>query len=256
MIALPLHELLLATGGRWLGLLALAVLVGGLVLDCFVLPRHAGELATARRRLQEVDQRGHRRTPRDVRDRSAGASARHEWGDLSQVGTALPLVLTRTHFGTVWIARALILAALLALSVSRSSPGRMVAFVLALGVALTGDAHRARRRLGRSLVHRAGRLAPRRRGDGMDRRAVRAGDRGQPRLGRVSGFGVLIRAALRGRPAILAARRVLPAGRRRQWRLQRVRSGADLCFAVEHDVWGGAPCSRSCSRCCSRSWAP
>jgi len=51
-MALPLHELLLATGGRWLGLLALAVLVGGLVLDCVVLPRHAGELVAARRRLQ------------------------------------------------------------------------------------------------------------------------------------------------------------------------------------------------------------
>src|SRR5258706_86186 len=53
-MALPLHELLLATGGRWLGLLALAVLVGGLVLDCVVLPRHAGELVAARHWLHAV----------------------------------------------------------------------------------------------------------------------------------------------------------------------------------------------------------
>jgi putative copper export protein/mono/diheme cytochrome c family protein len=138
VIALPLHELLLVTGGRWLGLLALAVLVGGLVLDCFVLPRHAGELATARRRLQRwISVAIGVLLVTSAIDLLARARVM-SGGDLSQVGTALPLVLTRTHFGTVWIARALILAALLALSVSRSSPGRMVAFVLALGVTLTG----------------------------------------------------------------------------------------------------------------------
>jgi hypothetical protein len=72
-----------------------------------------------------------------------------------------------------------------------------VAFVLALGVALTGTL--PARRLGAIARSRAGRLA----------RAVAAaawtegcsrGDRGQPPE-RVSGFGVLIR-ALRGRPAV------------------------------------------------------
>jgi len=137
-MALPLHELLLATGGRWLGLLALAVLVGGLVLDCLVLPRQAGELVAARRRLQRwiclaivllvVT------SAIDLLARARVMSG----GDLSQVGTALPLVLTRTHFGTVWIARAIILVALLALCASRSAAARIVGLVLALGVALTG----------------------------------------------------------------------------------------------------------------------
>jgi copper resistance protein D len=138
VIALPLHELLLATAGRWLGLLALAMLVGGLVLDCVVLPCHAGELVTARRRLQRWVSLAIGvlllTSAIDLLARARVMSG----GDLSQLGTTLPLVLTRTHFGTVWIARAVILAALLALSVSRSSPGRMAAVVLALGVALTG----------------------------------------------------------------------------------------------------------------------
>jgi putative copper resistance protein D len=137
-MALPLHELLLAMGGRWLGLLALAVLVGGLVLDCLVLPRHAGELVAARRRLQRwISLAIVLLLVTSVIDLLARARVM-SGGDLSQVGTALPLVLTRTHFGTVWIARVIILVALLALCASRSAAARIVGLVLALGVALTG----------------------------------------------------------------------------------------------------------------------
>ncbi len=137
MIALPLHELLLATGARWLGLLALAVLVGGLVLDVFVLPRRAPELAAARRCIARwislaivvlLVTSGI-----DLLVRARVMSG----GDFSQVRTALPLVLTRTHFGTVWMARGIILVALLPLSVSRWWPSRIVGLALALGVALT-----------------------------------------------------------------------------------------------------------------------
>jgi putative copper export protein/cytochrome c551/c552 len=46
-------------------------------------------------------------------------------------------VLTRTHFGSIWIARVVALALLLAASIWRSRAGRAVALVLALGVALT-----------------------------------------------------------------------------------------------------------------------
>jgi copper resistance protein D len=137
-MALPLHELLLATGGRWLGLLALAVLVGGLVLDCLVLPHQTGELVAARRRLQRWISLAIMlllvTSAIDLLARARVMSG----GDLSQVGTALPLVLTRTHFGTVWMARAIILVALLALCASRSAAARIVGLVLALGVALTG----------------------------------------------------------------------------------------------------------------------
>src|SRR5262249_10222300 len=44
--------LVLPTAGRWLGLVALAVVVGGLALDLLVLPRDAAELTAARRRLR------------------------------------------------------------------------------------------------------------------------------------------------------------------------------------------------------------
>src|SRR5262249_50657336 len=47
-----LHELVLPTIARWLGLLALAVLIGGLVVDLFVLPRGVAELARARESLR------------------------------------------------------------------------------------------------------------------------------------------------------------------------------------------------------------
>jgi putative copper resistance protein D len=137
VIALPLHELLLATGGRWLGLLGLAVLVGGFALDCFVLPGHATELVTARRRLERwIRLAIVVLLVTSVIDLLARARVM-SGGDFSQMGRALPLVLTRTHFGTVWIARAMILVALLALSVSRWWPGRVVGLGLALGVALT-----------------------------------------------------------------------------------------------------------------------
>ena len=139
MIALPIHELLLATAGRWLGLLALAVLVGGLVLDLLVLPRHIAELAAARRRLWPwtfvavavliVT------SAIDLLARARIMSG----GDLWQASAALPVVLTRTHFGEIWIARGAVLALLALTCVSRSRPARTAALVLALAVALTGS---------------------------------------------------------------------------------------------------------------------
>ena len=137
MIALPLHELLLATGGRWLGLLALAMLVGGLVLDLCILPHSARELESPRRRLQRWISLAVvvliAASAIDLLARARIMSG----GDLAHVSAALPLVLTRTHFGAIWIARAIALIALLLVSVLRSRPARIMALVLALGVTLT-----------------------------------------------------------------------------------------------------------------------
>jgi copper resistance protein D len=134
-----LHELFLPTLGRWLGLLALAVLIGGLVLDVVVLPRRAAELASARRRLW-------RWTMVSIAvlvATSAGdliARARvMSGGDFSQLWATLPLVLTRTHFGAIWIARSVALTLLVIVSLSRSRPTRAAALVLSLGIALTGS---------------------------------------------------------------------------------------------------------------------
>jgi copper resistance protein D len=137
VIALPLHELLLATAGRWLGLLGLAVLVGGLVLDFLILPREAPDLVRARSRLARwIGLAVAVLIVTSAIDLLARARIM-SGGDLAQVLAALPLVLTRTHFGSIWIARMVALALLLAASIWRSRAGRAVTLVLALGVTLT-----------------------------------------------------------------------------------------------------------------------
>ena len=137
MSGLPLRDLLLATAGRWLGLLALAALVGGLVLDLLVLPRETPELARARSRLARwIGLAVAVLIVTSAIDLLARARIM-SGGDLAQVPAALPLVLTRTHFGSIWIARVVALALLLAASLWRSRAGRAVTLVLALGVALT-----------------------------------------------------------------------------------------------------------------------
>jgi len=129
--------LVLPTAGRWLGLVALAVVGGGLALDLLVLPRDAAELTAARRRLRRwvgvavaalaVATTG------DLLARARVMSG----GDLSVATAALPAVLTRTHFGTIWTVRAVALALLAAALASRAAPARAAGFVLSLGIALT-----------------------------------------------------------------------------------------------------------------------
>jgi len=134
---LPLRDLLLEMAGRWLGLVALAVLVGGLTLDLAILPRSVGALAQARRRLARwVGAAVLVLVATSVID-LLGRARVMSGGDLAQVGAALPLVLTRTHFGVVWMVRAGVLAALMAISTWRSTPGRVLGLMLALGVVAT-----------------------------------------------------------------------------------------------------------------------
>jgi len=130
-------ELVLPTAGRWLGLVALAVVVGGFALDLLVLPRDAPELASARRRLRRwvavaVAVLGIT-TAGDLVGRARVMSG----GDLSEAMAALPAVLTRTHFGAIWIARAVALALLAVASASRAASARAVGFVLSLAIVLT-----------------------------------------------------------------------------------------------------------------------
>jgi len=132
-------ELVLPTAGRWLGLVALAAVVGGFALDLLVLPRDAPELTKARRRLRRwvavaVAVLGVT-TAGDLVGRARVMSG----GDLSQAMAALPAVLTRTHFGTIWIARAMALALLAVASASRAAPARAAGFVLSLGIVLTSS---------------------------------------------------------------------------------------------------------------------
>ena len=97
---MTLHALLLPTLGRWLGLLALAILVGNLVLELVVLPPDLAQLESARRRLRYwitaavailiVTSAG------DLIARAGVMTG----GDLSQAMAALPLVLTSARSGS------------------------------------------------------------------------------------------------------------------------------------------------------------
>lgn len=130
-------ESLLAALVRGLGLVGVAAVIGGLVLDQLILPAGAPELAGVRRRL--------RRwvtgclvalmltTVADLIVRTQVMSR----APLAVAVAALPDVLTRTHFGAVWIVRGLALTLAVVLSLARAAALRVLCLLVALGVALT-----------------------------------------------------------------------------------------------------------------------
>ncbi len=122
---------------QWLALASLVMLIGAAALDLFVLPSNAPALDGARRSLRRwigrsaamlfVATIGHLL----IRTRTMSG------GDLGALMAAIPLVLMRTHFGTIWIAR---LAGLAALAICFAVPeraGRSAVFLLAVGLGLT-----------------------------------------------------------------------------------------------------------------------
>src|SRR5690348_4470699 len=122
---------------RWIGLGALACLVGGLGVDLLVLPGDAAELGPTRRRLRvwglvcvvvvAIT------TGAELLLRARTLAG----GDLGQAARAVPLVLSRTHFGAIWIARLVLIAASLVVAAVAARGARAVALALAIGVALT-----------------------------------------------------------------------------------------------------------------------
>ncbi len=133
------HDLFLPTVAHWMGLLALAALVGGLVVDLLVLPRGDAALASARESLRRWTTAA---VVVLILTSAADAIARARvmsGGDLAQATAALPLVLTRTHFGAIWIARAAALALLLIASASRAPGARAASLALSGCVALTSS---------------------------------------------------------------------------------------------------------------------
>src|SRR5512144_736923 len=129
---------------RWVGFVALAALIGAFAVDLLVLPARALELDGVRGRLRAL-----RLGSALVLLLAAGGdlllrAATMSGGGLGAAVPAVPAVLTRTHFGAVWSARAVALLALLAPAVARSRAWRSLGALLALGivvtVALTGHA--------------------------------------------------------------------------------------------------------------------
>jgi len=122
---------------RWTGFLALAGLVGGFVVDLFIVPAGVPEVAVTRRRLRTL--RGCCTTLLLL---GAGGELWLRAGTMSGGGPgaamqAVPAVLMRTHFGTVWIVRAAGLLVLLPLSRASSWRLRGLGALGVLGVALT-----------------------------------------------------------------------------------------------------------------------
>jgi putative copper resistance protein D len=129
---------------RWLALGALAGLIGGLTLEVFVLPAGDVESGSWRRRLRvwrflcigallltsaaEIV----------LRARTMGG------GGLAPSVRIVPLVLSRTHFGAIWLGRVVALAVLLVVAARGGVPARVVALALAgivaLSTALSGHA--------------------------------------------------------------------------------------------------------------------
>ena len=122
---------------RWVGFVALAGLVGGFVVDLFVLPAGAPETAVTRRRLRTL-----RAGCATLLLLATGGELGLRAGTMSGGGPgaamrAVPSILTRTHYGSVWIVRAAGLLALLPLSRASSRSLRGLGALVALGVALT-----------------------------------------------------------------------------------------------------------------------
>jgi len=116
------------------------MLIGAAALDLLVLPPNAPALDGARRSLRRwiglstamlfMATIGHLL----IRTRTMSG------GDLGALMAAIPLALTRTHFGIIWIARFATLAALATLTGCFAVPGRAgrsAVFLLAVGLGLT-----------------------------------------------------------------------------------------------------------------------
>jgi copper resistance protein D len=133
MISLPLAVTLV----HGLGLVGLAAAIGGLVLDGFILPAGAPEVVAARGRLRRWITAAliglALTTAADLLLRTQ-VMAR---APLVVAVGAVPDVLARTHFGSIWIARSVGLVLALALSLARPPALRVGCLLVALGVALT-----------------------------------------------------------------------------------------------------------------------
>jgi copper resistance protein D len=122
---------------RWAGFVALAGLIGGFAVDLLVLPARATELDRVRGRLRALRLGGALVLLVASGGELVLRAATMSGGGLGAAVAVVPAVLTRTHFGTMWSARAIALLALLAPAVARSRAWRSLGALLALGVVAT-----------------------------------------------------------------------------------------------------------------------
>jgi len=130
-------EFAVTTLVRWVELTALAGLIGSLVIDLFVLSDGAAEVHAARVQGRRVVLAC---IALLLATTAAGLAIRARTmagGDLAAAVAAIPAVLLRTHFGTIWLLRSAALVSALGCALGRSRPARALTLALALGVALT-----------------------------------------------------------------------------------------------------------------------
>ncbi len=132
-------QFLLATMGRWIGFAALATLVGGLVLEVAILPREPSESGAVRGRLGRLGTICLVVLIVTTGVELVARARTMAGGDLTAAISAIPLVLTRTHFGAIWIGRFTVLAVALGIAGLRSRAARAGSLVLALAVTLTAS---------------------------------------------------------------------------------------------------------------------
>jgi putative copper export protein len=129
----------LAIAVRWLTILSMAALIGALALDRFVLPAGAPELLRARDRLRRWCRSCVVALTCATLAELGLRTAIMSGGGVASAFAALPTVLTRTHFGTLWLARLGALAVALVASSLRASSGTVIMMLAAVAVALTSS---------------------------------------------------------------------------------------------------------------------
>jgi len=121
---------------QWWSLTAVAALLGAAVLDVVVVPL-APELAAVHRRLG----RWMRLCAAMVLLASLATlmirASTMAGGRAALAFAALPVIMTRTHFGAIWCARLLAAVALLVVAPLGLRPTRVARLIFALGIALT-----------------------------------------------------------------------------------------------------------------------
>ena len=132
-------EFLVTVLSRWIGFAALVTLVGGLVLEVVVLPREPSESVAVRGRLGRLGTICLVVLIVTTGVELVARARTMAGGDLTAAIFAIPLVLTRTHFGAIWIGRFTVLALALGIACLRSRAARAGSLVLALAVTLTAS---------------------------------------------------------------------------------------------------------------------
>ena len=128
---------LVACATKWLTLAALATLLGGLVIEVGVLGGESPEVAAARRRLGNWSLVAVIGLLVATMGEFVVRVQTMSGGPITTMILAVPAVLTRTHFGPIWIVRACLLAVTAVLCLQRSRRRRMGALVATVAVALT-----------------------------------------------------------------------------------------------------------------------